>query len=551
MSRTARNGHGGLGHYGGDQASYFSYFTETSSVTNPPELLGVEDDGDADDDISYITEASALTGWLTENSAALAPRQQRSAMLGAITEITESVSEGGDAFSKSAYSSFGDGDEVSTYDDGESVETSLAASNYVPNKAVAKAGQLLSPRSNVTSPRNNRQRHRQTFGSGDESSIVSNASKKRAPVPQLRNPEMDDTEDQLWEEECNCDINPTPLYQVIASQDWKQTIDLLDGKEEDSVWSLPGLTGIQQLVGGLNKTDNTKVKQYQSKLLTQARTWIVRRERGSGVLKWRMLPIHFALTYQAPFEVVSRLYHLYPGSVRCRDHRGMLPLHICFFRGGEDRVLELFLDVFPDALNVKDDKGRLAIECTPQDGSDNERRSNIMILFLQYMMEQQELLRLQEKVKIMHKPIALTQETPTEAPAEETATLGAVPRYTANDADDGEAAAEEKLNMLMLNAFKLRKPKAPKQQPHNLNIQTKAEPEEDKDFSDKYALADEENNPKINGNRLGLSPIPEDVLDENVEVPDIEVLRSELMALGKKKNKGIRKIFGKKKMSYN
>ncbi len=538
MSRMARNGHGQQGHH----SDHASYFTETSSVTNPPELLGLVDDEDYDDAISYISESSALTGWTTENSAAPAPRQQLSAKLGA---ITESVGEG-DALSKSPYSSFGD--EISAYNEGgESVETSLASSNYLPNKALAKAGKYLSPRNKVTSPRNNRQHHRQTFGS-DESSIVSNASKKRAPVPQLRNPEMDDTEeDQMWEEECNCDINPTPLYQVIASQDWKQTIDLLDGKEEDSVWSLPGLNGIHQLVGG-NKTDVAKMKAHQTKLRAQARTWIVRRERGSGVLKWRMLPIHFALSYQAPFEVVLRLYHLYPGSVRVRDHRGMLPLHICFFRGGEDRVLELFLDVFPDALDVKDDKGRIAIECTPQDGSDNERRSNIMMLFLKYMMEQQELMRLQEKVKIMHKPLVVTQDVATEsAPTEGAATLGAAPRYTANDADDVEAAAEEKLNTLMLNAFKLKKPKTPKQQPNKLNIQTKVEPEDDDDVSDKYAMADAENNPKINGNRLGLSPIPEDLLDEN-----IEVLKSELMALGKNnKKKGIRKIFSKKRISLN
>eukprot|EP00985_Skeletonema_marinoi_P019543 scaffold11241_cov148-Skeletonema_marinoi.AAC.12 len=522
MSRSmASNGRGysQRGHHS-DQASYF---TETSSVTNPPELLGIVEDEDYDDAISYISETSALTGWTTENSAVpSAPRQQHTTKLGAISEADSEESSRRSSNSFAGISSFG-----------ESVETPFAASG------VAKAGKCLSPRSN-------RLPHRPTFGS-DESSLVSNASKKRAPVPQLRNPALEDTdEDQMWEAECNCDINPTPLYKVIVSRDWKHVTDLLDGKEEDPVWSLPGLTGFQQLMPnlGVNRPDVTKMKDYQNKLRAQARTWILHRERGSGVLKWRMLPVHVALSYQAPFEVVLRLYHLYPGSIRCRDHRGMLPLHICFYRGGEDRVLELFMDVFPDALDVKDDKGRSAIECTPEDGSDNERRSNIMNLFLKFMMEKQEMIRLQEKVKIMHKPVVVTEEPA----AQEAATLGATPRDTADETEKDEAADEEKVNSLKLNAFKLRKFKTPKQETKKVKFQAEAEPkfqaevETEKDSSfDKYALADGENTPKINGNRLELSHIDEDALDEN-----IEVLQSELMALGKKKKKGIRKMFGKK-----
>ncbi len=527
MSRMASNGRGyGQRGYPSDQASYF---TETSSVTNPPELLGIVEGEDYDDAVSYISETSALTGWTTEHSAAAPgpPRQHRSTVstLGAITE-----SASGEESRMSA--SFGFGDGISSI--GESKGTSLAASGVV------KAGRCLSPRSS-------RLPHRPTFGS-DESSLISNASKKRAPVPQLRNPEMDDAdEDQMWEEECNCDINPTPLYKVIASRDWKHVTDLLDGKEEDPVWSLPGLTGIHQLMPtlGVNRPDVAKMKDYLNKLRAQARTWIVHRERGSGVMKWRMLPIHVALSYQAPFEVVLRLYNLYPGSVRVRDHRGMLPMHICFYRGSEDRVLELFMEVFPDALDVMDDKGRRAIECTPQDGSDNERRTNIMNLFLKYMMEKHEMMRLQERVKEMHNPV-VQPVVMTEEPATlEASTLGATPRYSADDSEKEEPVEEEKGNTMLLSAFKLRKSKTPKQEPKKVKFQPEVDPEEDNSI-DKYSIGDSENTPRINGNQFGLSPIDEDGLDEN-----IEVLESELMALGKKKKKGIRKIFGKKSgLSY-
>ncbi|KAL7500318.1 hypothetical protein ACHAWT_010484 [Skeletonema menzelii] len=539
MSRMASSGRGyGQRGYRSDQ----SYFTETSSVTNPPELLGIVEDEDDDDVISYISETSALTGWTAENSAAIAPapapRPPRSTVSSALGAITESVSEEDSRMSPKSY--FGDG--VSSF--GESMGASFAASG------ISNAGRSLSPRNNALP-------HRPTFMS-DESSLVSNASKKRAPVPQLRNPDMEDTEeDQMWEEECNCDINPTPLYQAIISKDWKHVTDLLDGQEEDPVWSLPGLTGFHQLMPtvGVKKTDVGKMKDYQNKLRQQARTWIMNRQRGSGVLKWRMLPIHIAVTYQAPFDVVLRLYHLYPGSVRCRDHRGMLPLHICFFRGAEDRVLEMFMDVFPDALDVKDDKGRSAIECTPQDGSENERRSNIMNMFLKYMMEKQEMIRLQEKVKEMHKPVVKPVFMTEEPDTSEAHTLGATPRFSVDDTEKSEAAEEEKVNTLMLNAFKLMKPKTPKKGQKKVKFQSEDEVEEEKSV-DKYSIGEGENTPKNNGNQLRLTPIDEDglagkidniTLDEN-----IEVLESDLVAFGKKKKKGIRKMFGKKSgLSYH
>ena len=568
MSRMGSSGRG-YRQNGYRHSDHASYFTETSSVTNPPELLSVVEDEDYDDDaISYVTETSALTGWTTENSAAPSAPPSRHQRHMKLEAITESVS--GEESRRSQASSYGDG--VSAYNDFESAGASFATSNFSSNKAAASAGRCLSPRSSVTSPRSSRLHNKPTFRS-DDSSLLSNASKKRDPVPQLRNPDMDDAEeDQMWEEECNSDINPTPLYQIIISRDWKHVVDLLDGKEEDPVWSLPGLTGIHQLMPtlGVSKQNDAEMRECQRKLRVQARTWIVHRQRGTGILKWRMLPIHVALSYQAPFEVMLRLYNLYPGSVRCRDHRGMLPLHICFFRGGEDRVLELFLDVFPDALDVKDDKGRTAIECTPEDGSENERRSNIMKLFLKFMMEKQELIRLQEKVKFMHNPLAATEEvssvgistlgistlgasTHGMSTLESSSTLGttvqgSAPQFTSNEAEDDEAKPEEKVNKLMLNAFKLKKSKSTKQESSKLEVQTKIEPEDEDEIPDKYSLADSsENSSMMTNSRLGLTPIEENGLDEN-----IEVLQSEFLALGKKKTKkGIRKMFGKKNVPYN
>ena len=216
---------------------------------------------------------------------------------------------------------------------------------------------------------------------------ISSIHKKRQPVPPLKDPSMDDNEDDedaTWEADCNYDINPTLMFQMLESGDWRTCIEFLDGKSSRDVWNLTALIGIG--AGAGKKPDVKEMKARQKELRSQARTWIVRREK-SGVLRWRMLPIHAALVFNAPFDVVLRLYHLYPGAIRCRNDLGMLPLHHVFMYGNEDRILELFLDVFPEALSVVDDKGRLPLGCTPQDGSDNERRSNILDLYSKFQVE--------------------------------------------------------------------------------------------------------------------------------------------------------------------
>ena len=67
------------------------------------------------------------------------------------------------------------------------------------------------------------------------SPTISNASKKRAPVPPLRDTKIGDSEeDQIWEKDCNYNINPTLMFLILESRDWKETIVLLDGKRKDS-----------------------------------------------------------------------------------------------------------------------------------------------------------------------------------------------------------------------------------------------------------------------------------------------------------------------------
>lgn len=503
-----------------------SYVTDTSSITNPVELGGFSysSEDDVDDATSALT---GLTGWTSGRPGGRVERGDHVSEVGAESEVSELGDESANfPLGAKSYRSYGS--EVKFEIDNGSVEITSTNGDYNVSK---KGGR--NPLAPIPTGRKSSKSYGGVPPLSPTSSIlssasnVSNKSKKRDPVPQMRDPNMDDSESQMWEEDCNYDINPTLMFLVLESRDWAEVISLLDGKgleNKNDAWNLGSLFG-----GSKKKaTDDTELtKKRKAELKTQSRTWIVRRERN-GTLRWRMLPLHAALAFNAPFEVVLRLYHLYPGAVRCRNDQGMLPLHHCFKFGNEDKVLELLLDVFPEALTVVDDRGRSPVECTPKDGSDNERRSNILTLFTKFMVEMEKK-ELKGNVADSSASVSSGQSNKTEAPPEEEGgTLGAVPRYTnSND-----------YTPVIFNSIK-----SPK-------VEKKGEPEaplSPKEKSgDRYATdgtEDSENKSSLGNGGMGLSPIPEE--DET----GVNALKSELLALGEKRGrKGLRKkLFGRKR----
>lgn len=521
-----------------------SYITDTSDLTNPTEFgfLHSNDDDDDDDDerdeeeeydtgdaVSFLDSAtSALTGFpgaggisewgFSENSMTLASER--------LSNISFDMDMNGSV-------------EASLAGDIE-VEVATSSSNSAMQRNAKKNRMPLV----VIPPGKEMQKHRSSKSNNthrDASSVVSeqsSASKKRAPVPPLRDPNLEDKEeDQMWEEDCNYDINPTLMFLVLESHEWKEAISLLDGKgleNKGNVWNLGQLFG-----GNRNQViAEDLAKKRKKELRSQARTWIVRRERN-GVLRWRMLPLHAAMAFNAPFEVILRLYHLYPGAVRCRNDEGMLPLHQCFKHGNEDKVLELLLDVFPEALDVVDDKGRVPLGCTPTNGSDNERRSNILKLFSNFQVE--------KALKEMNiggtgandnsaENRTIGNGTANAARNEEGTILGAAPRYTTNT----------DYNQVTFNSIKSY-PAKKKQEFVPVSTMKQGVEEDANTDPDRYSLLDNGENICLNGRRMGkgLLTIPED----DILSPKKNEVRMELLALGDKnkaKRKGLKKLFGKK-----
>ena len=124
--------------------------------------------------------------------------------------------------------------------------------------------------------------------------------------------------------ECDFDKDPTALYLDLQKKDWE---------------------------GAVSRSAADPV---------EARTWVVRKE-FDGKLRWRLLPLHAAIIFKAPEQVIEALLGAYPGGAECKDDQGMLPLHLAFRNGSTEGVVNLLLVAYPQSIDVKDRKGRIPL----------------------------------------------------------------------------------------------------------------------------------------------------------------------------------------------
>lgn len=143
--------------------------------------------------------------------------------------------------------------------------------------------------------------------------------------------------------ECDYDTQVTKLYHFIEERQWDDVLYFL----ENGKWYSNSIFSAFQ--------------DHGERPSVQARTWVTALDQ-SGNVRWCQLPLHAAVTFLAPFTVISKLVEAYPKSVRCADDQDMLPLHYAFRFGAEDNILLLLLQKFPQAIGKKAVKDRLPLD---------------------------------------------------------------------------------------------------------------------------------------------------------------------------------------------
>lgn len=146
-----------------------------------------------------------------------------------------------------------------------------------------------------------------------------------------------ETEIEIGQEqdERDFDKNPTVLFALLQKKEWQAAIERSNVHQDE------------------------------------AKVWVSRKEKD-GRLRWRLLPIHAAIVFKAPEDVIEALLAAYPKGAHAKDDQGMLPLHLAFRNGSSEDIVNLLLTAFPQSIDVKDRKGRTPLVLAQASTSPNK-----------------------------------------------------------------------------------------------------------------------------------------------------------------------------------
>jgi len=169
------------------------------------------------------------------------------------------------------------------------------------------------------------------------------------------------------QDEVDFDLNPTGVFLALHGKKWNLVIERTKVyPSEASTWVVrhrsPGEEKALAPDNGSSSSDRLEAVAVASPRSGSQ----VEHKSGQKVLRWRMLPIHLAVLFCSPSDVIKTLLKAHPTGCSAHDDRGMLPLHLAFRSGCSQEIVLLLLDVYPEAIEQVDNKGRLPSMLAPK-----------------------------------------------------------------------------------------------------------------------------------------------------------------------------------------
>lgn len=106
-------------------------------------------------------------------------------------------------------------------------------------------------------------------------------------------------------------------------------------------------------------------KQVNGQFTKQCKTWVVARgqkKKDSAQLRFRALPLHAALVFGAPDDMVKKILNAYPSATRGRDVKGRLPTHLAMEHNASEEVMSAIIEAFPKGFFATDKKDMTPID---------------------------------------------------------------------------------------------------------------------------------------------------------------------------------------------
>jgi hypothetical protein len=166
---------------------------------------------------------------------------------------------------------------------------------------------------------------------------------RKSDPPILETSQIRDSPGSDEELVCDYDTNVTALYELLESSQWDQA--------------------------------RSRCRTHPQ----EVRTWILRRDANTNQTRWKLLPLHAAVIFQAPTPVVASLLESFVAASSKRDDQGMLPLHLAFrhHHSGDETQLEMILQHYPAGVTVRDRRERSPLD----HGKDATFSSKLMQLY--------------------------------------------------------------------------------------------------------------------------------------------------------------------------
>ena len=142
------------------------------------------------------------------------------------------------------------------------------------------------------------------------------------------------------EMECDYDKSVTQLYEMLESSKWEEACARCQTHPEE------------------------------------VHTWVARRD-ANGDLRWKLLPLHAAIIFEAPLSLIEELLSTHPLAVAKRDDQGILPLHLAFRHQSRSTVIKKLVQQYPVGVTLKDNRGRIPLD----HGKDMSFSANFLELY--------------------------------------------------------------------------------------------------------------------------------------------------------------------------
>jgi len=169
----------------------------------------------------------------------------------------------------------------------------------------------------------------------------------------------------------NHPVSPLTQNESMFAVELYQSTDNNEGRDQPPLVSIPSGNNLEMICDYdrsvtqlYEMLESSQWKNACSRCHThpeEAHTWVVRRD-ANGNTRWKLLPLHAAVIFQAPLSLIEDLLRIYPTAAAKRDDQGILPLHLAFRHKSNEAVIEKFLHQYPGGLIIKDNRERLPLD---------------------------------------------------------------------------------------------------------------------------------------------------------------------------------------------